>query len=133
MSNQKLSLREVVKENNLLVAECREFFWELIEVTGEYFLSDCVEESSDYLSDNQYDQFIRTRNLLNLKCDRKGIDFHRISQDVSQEFLASQEQELKIEEVIDGLKEIYKTISDKDFLNVIEQAILLIRTHTIED
>jgi len=130
MSNQKLSLRE---ENNLLVAECRELFWELIEVTGEYFLSDCVEESSDYLSDNQYDQFIRTRNLLNLKCDRKGIDFHRISQDVSQEFLASQEQELKVEEVIDGLKEIYKTISDKDFLNVIEQAILLIRTHTIED
>jgi hypothetical protein len=130
MSNQKLSLRE---ENNLLVAECRELFWELIEVTGEYFLSDCVEESSDYLSDNQYDQFIRRRNLLNLKCDRKGIDFHRISQDVSQEFLASQEQELKIEEVIDGLKEIYKTIQDKDFLNVIEQAILLIRTHTIED
>jgi len=130
MSNQKLSLRE---ENNLLVAECRELFWELIEVTGEYFLSDCVEESSDYLSDNQYDQFIRRRNLLNLKCDRKGIDFHRISQDVSQEFLASQEQELKVEEVIDGLKEIYKTISDKDFLNVIEQAILLIRTHTIED
>jgi hypothetical protein len=130
MSNQKLSLRE---ENNLLVAECRELFWELIEVTGEYFLSDCVEESSDYLSDNQYDQFIRRRNLLNLKCDRKGIDFHRISQDVSQEFLASQEQELKIEEVIDGLKEIYKTIHDKDFLNVIEQAILLIRTHTIED
>jgi hypothetical protein len=40
---------------------------------------------------------------------------------------------LKVEEVIDGLKEIYKTISDKDFLNVIEQAILLIRTHTIED
>jgi len=130
MSNQKLSLRE---ENNLLVAECRELFWELIEVTGEYFLSDCVEESSDYLSDNQYDQFIRRRNLLNLKCDRKGIDFHRISQDVSQEFLASQEQELKVEEVIDGLKEIYKTIQDKDFLNVIEQAILLIRTHTIED
>lgn len=130
MSNQKLSLRE---ENNLIVNECREFFWELIELTGTYFLSDCVEDASDYLSDTQMDRFIKSRNLLMLKCENRRIDFHQISQNVASEFLLTQEKQLKIEEVIDGLKEIYQTIAREDFLNVIEQAILLIRTHTIED
>ena len=130
MSNQKLSLRQ---ENNLIVNECRDLFWELIELTGTYFLSDCVEDASDYLSDTQMDRFIKSRNLLMLKCENRRIDFHQISQSVASEFLLTQEKQLKIEEVIDGLKEIYKTIHDEDFLNVIEQAILLIRTHTIED
>jgi hypothetical protein len=130
MSDQKLSLRQ---ENNQLVNDCRNLFWELIELTGQYFLSDCVEEAGDYLSDREMNRIIKLRDSLDLKCMRKGIDFHKISQDVGQEFLESQKLVITHEDVIAGLKEIYKTYeeccNDPKALETIENAILLIRIH----
>lgn len=132
MSNQKLSLRQ---ENNQLVTECRQLFWDLIDLTGNYYLSDCVEESGDLLSDAQKQKYIKLRDRLDLECSKRGINFHQISQDVAQEFLASQRVVITHEDVITGLKEIYKTYNkccnDPKALEVIENAILLIRIHVI--
>ena len=129
--NKVTNLRE---ENNQLVTECRELFWHLIDLTGNYYLSDCVEEAGELLSDVQEERFIKLRDRLDLECSKRGINFHQISQDVAEEFLASQKLVINHEEVITGLKEIYKIYesnNDPKALEVIENAILLIRVHVI--
>jgi len=128
--NKVTNLRE---ENNQLVTECRELFWHLIDLTGNYYLSDCVEEAADLLSDDEENRFIHLRNVLSAKCEEMGINFHQISLDVATEFLKSQKKKLTVQEVIKGLTSLYKQLSEESDLDIIENAVSLIKTHCVED
>jgi hypothetical protein len=65
-----------------------DFFRIINEDYNTYSLSDCVEEIFDDPNCDDANTLIRRRNELQIECKRLGIDFHRISCEVGEDFLA---------------------------------------------
>jgi len=130
---------------NQIVTDSRNFFWDLIDRTGTYFLSDYVEEIKDYVGEDEAKIICKKRDELFSVCKQHAVDFHRISCDVSNEFLHSVRGGMTPNEVCDQLYEAGEWIQGmissedaeqdhiKEMLFAIDEAVNLIRTHVIND
>jgi hypothetical protein len=130
---------------NQLVTDCRNFFWDLIDRTGTYFLSDYVEEIIDYVGEEECREICAKRDELFSVCKQHAVDFHGISCDVSNEFLHSQRGGMTPKEVCDELLGAGDLIEgmltheerEQDHIKrmqlAIDEAVNLIRTHVIND
>ena len=69
-------------ENDLKI-RVEDFFKSLIERTGTYFLSDYVEDISDFLTPIETLKVVEKRNALKAECEAAGLNLHEISCDVA--------------------------------------------------
>lgn len=130
---------------NHIVTESRNFFWNLIDLTGTYFLSDYVEDIKDYVGEDEARVLCQTRDALKSLCAKYHLDFHGISCDVSREFLANQKGGMTTNEVcqqlfeagdwIQGMLSADEVNQDhiQKMLFAIDEAVELIRTHASND
>ncbi len=79
----KITAKEIVET----MRRTEEFFRNLIEITGIYFLSDCVHETSDYVGGRVSKELCSERDELKRECSDLGLDIHQISQSIAEEFL----------------------------------------------
>lgn len=77
--------KKQVKVNTIM------FFKGLIEKTNTYYLSDYVEEYSEFddkiISKDEHIKIVKERDLLRTQCEEVGLDIHKISCDVASVFV----------------------------------------------
>jgi peroxiredoxin family protein len=73
--------------------ETRQFFKSLIDVSGDYFLSDYVDCYSEFnpniISKSFHKEIVKRRNELKKQCQEFNIDMHLISCKVADDFLTN--------------------------------------------
>lgn len=75
------------KRHTELTEEAYQFFKELTVIGDSYYLSDCVEELAEELSEEEGMKLITRRNELRKECEHMAIDFHGISCSVADDFM----------------------------------------------
>ncbi len=74
-------------------AKTEAFFRELIEESGTYYLSDCVEEFTESMSEKGGAEYIRRRDGLKFECEQVGLDIHEISCRIADEITIPDQQD----------------------------------------
>ena len=98
-----------MKTKQQVKAKTEAFFRELIEESGTYYLSDCVEEFTETMTEKDAAQFIRRRNGLKFECEQVGLNIHQISCDIATDYMKPIEDDelllthYSIEEIADVL------------------------------